>query len=179
MSRSEPDPSSNQDVDPDSPHTTVAGGTSGEVTSSGDSGNPYSSHDSIQSRDPTFATAINKTVSDPERERLTLILEQRQNIGARRLYTCPDCKELMWYGKEGCANRDHQSYHSVALEVVAKDLVANSWPPGSQAEEYQIYNYVKGEKSVYADRKTDRRAHTNRIGARERMQRIRARQQGE
>ena len=105
------------------------------MASSGDSGNSYSSQGSIQFRDPTIATGINKPVSDPERERLTRILEQRQNIGSRRLYTCPSCRELMWYGKAECANRDHQSHHSVALEVVAKDLVANNWPLGSPAEE--------------------------------------------
>jgi hypothetical protein len=179
MSRSEPDPSSNQEVDPDSLHTTVTGGASGAAASLGDSGNPCSSHDSIQSRDPTFALAISKPVSDPARERLTRIFEQRQNIGSRRLYTCPSCKEIMWHGRQGCANENHRLHHSVALEVVGKDLVENKWPSGSEAEDYHIYNYVKGEESVYADRKADRRAHTNRISARERMQRLRANQQGE
>jgi len=176
---SQPAPSSSHEVDPDSFQTTAAGGASGEVASSGDSGNPYRSDASIQSEDSTLAIGIDKTVSDTERERLTHIFEQRQNIGARRLYTCPNCKELMWYGKKGCANQDHRLHHSVALEVVGKDLVENKWPSGSEAEDYQIYNYVKGEESVYADRKADRRAHTNRISARERMQRLRANQQGE
>jgi hypothetical protein len=179
MSRSEPDPSSNQEVDPDSPHTTVAGGASAAAASLGDLGNPYSGHASIQPGNPTRPTGIFEPVSDPERERLTRILEQRQNIGSRRLYTCPSCKEIMWHGRQGCANENHRLHHSVALEVVGKDLVKNKWPSGSEAEDYHIYNYVKGEESVYADRKADRRAHTNRISARERMQRLRANQQGE